>query len=735
MEDDLEIPLLSHDVELTREQKRYIRMLKEKEITHNRAVVALPCGSGKSLIILSHIMEDLSERLTQRTEPTLLVTHIPVCDTFIDEINSKFNGKIKNVKIGSDHSKGRIGNNHIDNAILVLVGFDMLSTIHKEMRRRRIEIFQKEKDRFMNEFRDWVDKNVDCLDIFNTLEKEKERIEKVLSKDRDKLKVFLDIYNKLVERMAGLDSLIDAFIKSPKLRERIPAPFEYLNEEETKERRDKGYQTLYDRTFHRLVVDEAHEARESKMSYCEAITDIKAKNRIMMSGTPINNNIQDIYAMLKMMHCQEYIPDSPVSVEVLKQVREKYFIIPPPSIYSSIKDKYKTTEIICYLDFMEQKERSVYDEIKRKVLTSTEMNVVFPSVSKLRRACDASVPSNVQPTKLNAVVEYIKQVVMPRDEKVVVFSNYISSVNRLADLCAATFNYKGSPKHLAIFKITGQVLAKNRNDIMHKFDKWGGPAILICTQKTIATGTNLVAANHIILLHRWWNPQAAGQAVERIRRITQRKSTFIVHMIMKGTVEEGIFCVESSKNELNINFLTGNINEGMLKKVNGKEVIMSNCRYEEGDEDMTALNSSDMFSIFNDEITQKSIKTLLLQKADIVVTNTADGVVDFSEVPPTTFLPIEVMSAPCKRNGYAKDYVPYFPTEEIPPPVVLGSTSKRPRLITADIPCKILEPKKVELPPIPDRRWMTSRPIKTLSLDVIPTSSSLNYFKKAVESY
>lgn len=696
-EEKLHVPYLSESVKLTPDQIKYLEVLNTKEITLKKATVSLPCGWGKSLMILSQIMVDWGMRIAEGTEPTLIIAPITVGNTFMYEIETKFGGELRLIQIASNHSKKRIMNMHIDKAHVVIIGFDMLSTVYNDSIKYRKELFERKRRELL--------------------------IEHETSEIKDKL------------------AILNAWILSPpKLGQPIPAPFEDLRKFEQKERFDFGHKTLYFRHFRRIVVDEAHEGRRIDASYCEAISCLSADIRITMSGTPINNSIHEITSILKMMQCEEYSEGMRLTEEIVKQVREKYFIIPPPEVYHKKKSTYETKHIIFHLDFDTQLERDYYNSVREKAIkskTSDKPGAIFTSVSELRQACDAKYPKEILlPTKIKAVIRYIEQIVIARKEKAVIFSNYIEPITLLVNTCNRIFKHRGSKLIFSVFEITGKVVVEERKRIMDEFFACRHSAVLICTQNTIGVGVNLECANHVIKLHPWWNPQIGKQAEDRVNRITQKKSTFIVDCIMKNTIEEDIACVASKKEEINTNFLLGDIDKSMFKHIKSSDLIDQQLsKYSEKGSD---VSPSELLSIFNREHITQSIQAVI-HKADITIIDAED----FSSLIPETkplagYQPVSVTPRYPSSFSLSKSFDAY---NRSPLPSSSSSSSsslifpesayspKRCRTSFSNSPVPvILEPEDKDLPPIPEPDTFEHRDIKIIPLEHAPAASSSNYF-------
>jgi SNF2 family DNA or RNA helicase len=86
--------------------------------------------------------------------------------------------------------------------------------------------------------------------------------------------------------------------------------------------------------------------------------------------------------------------------------------------------------------------------------------------------------------------------------------------------------------------------------MVERFADPAGPRLFLVSLRAGGTGLNLVAANHVIHLDRWWNPAVEDQATDRAYRIGQRRSVQVHKLVTAGTVEERIDEVITAKRDL-----------------------------------------------------------------------------------------------------------------------------------------------------------------------------------------
>ncbi len=111
-------------------------------------------------------------------------------------------------------------------------------------------------------------------------------------------------------------------------------------------------------------------------------------------------------------------------------------------------------------------------------------------------------------------------------------------------------------RHLAgVFGQSGLVLhggtpVAKRKELVDAFQRDGGPPFFVLSLKAGGTGLNLTAATHVIHFDRWWNPAVENQATDRAFRIGQKKNVMVHKFVCRGTLEERIDELITSKRAL-----------------------------------------------------------------------------------------------------------------------------------------------------------------------------------------
>jgi len=122
------------------------------------------------------------------------------------------------------------------------------------------------------------------------------------------------------------------------------------------------------------------------------------------------------------------------------------------------------------------------------------------------------------------------------------------------------------------FKITGSTPANERQDMTNAFNSGQGDAFLI-SLKAGGVGLNLTGADTVILVDLWWNPAVEDQAIGRAHRMGQDKNVEVYRMITRGTIEEKIQELQTSKRHLVSTILDGTETRSSLSIEEIREIL------------------------------------------------------------------------------------------------------------------------------------------------------------------
>ncbi len=310
--------------------------------------------------------------------------------------------------------------------------------------------------------------------------------------------------------------------------------------------------------FQAIFIDEAQHIKNPRTQISKAVKQLNSTFKIAMTGTPIENYIQDLWNIFdfvmpdylgKLSQFENDIKDG--RKEQLK-TKIKPFILrrEKREVLDSLPEK---TEIIVKCDMSPEQEKlykSVLDAAKKGIKNikgKQERLNVFTALLKLRQVCihpqllKEVGASSIESSKFNLAKEKISELI-DEGHKIVMFSQF----TEMLDIMQKWTDESGFYTE----RIDGSVSAKGRMDAVDEFQTNEKPGIFLISLKAGGVGLNLTAADYVIHLDPWWNPAIESQATDRVHRMGQKNKVFVYKLITSGTIEEKIQELQESKKQL-----------------------------------------------------------------------------------------------------------------------------------------------------------------------------------------
>lgn len=341
---------------------------------------------------------------------------------------------------------------------------------------------------------------------------------------------------------------------------------------------------LKDYRFNYIFLDESQNIKNPESQRYKAVRLLKSRNKVVMTGTPIENNTFDLYGQLsfacpglfgsKQQFADLYstpidqFKDKKRAEELQKKIKPFLMRRTKEQVAKELPDK---TEIVLYCE-MGVEQREVYEankkEIQDFVLGKTEDELpkssmhVLKSITMLRQICNSAAllsdgKSYVQASsKIEVLIEQIEN--KARNHKILVFSQFVTMLDLIKkELEKRNIRYE---------YLTGQT--RKRQDPVKSFQENADIPVFLISLKAGGTGLNLTQADYVYLVDPWWNPAVENQAIDRAYRIGQQKNVMAVRLICPDTIEEKIMKLQASKKDLVKNLIQpdGGFFKGLSKK-------------------------------------------------------------------------------------------------------------------------------------------------------------------------
>jgi non-specific serine/threonine protein kinase len=340
--------------------------------------------------------------------------------------------------------------------------------------------------------------------------------------------------------------------------------------------------------FNYVVLDESQAIKNVQSQRYKAMRLLQARNRIAMTGTPVENNTMELYAQMHFLNPGIFGPhetfrkdyagaiDTDKNVDAASRLRK---IIKPFLIRRTKEQVAKElpgkTEMTLFCEMGEQ-QRKVYEAFKEKIrkellekIEQEGMNkarfAVLDGLLKLRQICNSAALLNTAEDYGNDSVKADELIRSIREKtgqhKVLVFSQFLG----MLDLIRTALD-----KEKIIYEyLDGQ--SKNRKESVENFQNNESCRVFLISLKAGGTGLNLTAADYVYIVDPWWNPAVEDQAIDRTYRIGQDKKVFAYRMICHNTIEEKILALQEKKKGL-VKDIIG-VEEGFVKALSKEDVM------------------------------------------------------------------------------------------------------------------------------------------------------------------
>nr|XP_043625771.1 SNF2 domain-containing protein CLASSY 3-like [Erigeron canadensis] len=319
-----------------------------------------------------------------------------------------------------------------------------------------------------------------------------------------------------------------------------------------------------------VILDEGHTPRNQESNIWNTLLKLKTKNRVILSGTPFQNNFRELFNTLRLVRPETAtnIMNEKIFADMIQQntkrsrsrstyedveklkkiispfvhvhkghilesklpgLKQAVILLDPPAIQKSFIEnlgnmtttfeyEYKVAlvsvhpSLILHCSLSEKEEKSVNQQ----------------ELEKMRLQPDCGV-------KTRFVLELIRLSVSLH-EKVLIFSQYVRPFKLLQDQVARAFGWNVGTEIMVIGGKTNQM---HRQKIINDFnDPNGKVKVLLASTRCCSEGIHLYGASRVVLLDVVWNPSVERQAISRAYRLGQKKVVYTYHLMAAGTTEE-----------------------------------------------------------------------------------------------------------------------------------------------------------------------------------------------------
>ncbi|MFE7931939.1 DEAD/DEAH box helicase [Streptomyces sp. NPDC057456] len=321
--------------------------------------------------------------------------------------------------------------------------------------------------------------------------------------------------------------------------------------------------TLAGQAWGMVVADEAQHVKNPYSATAKALRTIPTPARVALTGTPVENNLSELWALLdwttpgllgplksfRARHARAVENgEDDQAVERLARLVRPFLLRrkkSDPGIVPELPPKTETDHPVP----LTREQAALYEAVVRESLLAIETadgiarrGLVLKLLGALKQICDHPALYLKEETvsvgdalaarsgKL-ALLDELLDTLLAEDGSALVFTQYVG----MARLITAHLTARAVPVDL----LHGGTPIPERERMVDRFQA-GATPVLVLSLKAAGTGLNLTRAGHVVHFDRWWNPAVEEQATDRAYRIGQTQPVQVHRLITEGTVEDRI---------------------------------------------------------------------------------------------------------------------------------------------------------------------------------------------------
>lgn len=324
--------------------------------------------------------------------------------------------------------------------------------------------------------------------------------------------------------------------------------------------------------FANIVIDEAQNIKNILGKTSNAIKEIKGETKIALTGTPIENNILELWSIFDFAFPGYLGKHTTFKKRYLDNLKSLKSVVGPfilrrtkSEVLQELPDKIEQDVIV----ELGEKQRKLYlgylEKYKREVeAVGSDAIKILSCLTRLRQLCNHPKlfieDYKGESAKLDALLELLQEA-KSGGHRVLLFSQFTEMLGIIKNHLKDDYN---------ILYLDGKTKVEERLNLVERFNSGEGD-IFVISLKAGGSGLNLTGADTVIHFDPWWNPSVENQATDRAHRMGQKNVVNVFRLITKGTIEEKINLIKDEKSKVISEVLDGEKRE--LLKMNRDELL------------------------------------------------------------------------------------------------------------------------------------------------------------------
>ena len=302
-----------------------------------------------------------------------------------------------------------------------------------------------------------------------------------------------------------------------------------------------------------VVFDESQAFKTATSQIHQAVTRLQALHRMALSGTPVENNLQELWSLMNVLNPNLLGNErsfqnafvNPIAVQMeesrrdlLRRLIAPYFLKrTKEEVLSDLPERQDEVVVCAMTDEQTSQYTEELSKARNEWLDPTASSQgrqihILAALQRLRQIANGE-------GKMGVVFDYLENL-RQTTHKALIFSEYVTLLEQVgSEMTSRGWNYA---------LLTGQT--QGREQVIAHFQQSPDCQFFLISLKAGGVGLNLTAADYVFLLDPWWNRAAEEQAIARAHRIGQQRSVFVYRFVSAGTLEEQILTLQDRKQSL-----------------------------------------------------------------------------------------------------------------------------------------------------------------------------------------
>lgn len=326
-----------------------------------------------------------------------------------------------------------------------------------------------------------------------------------------------------------------------------------------------------------IIADEGHRLKSAAGNKTiAALNHLRCPRKIILSGTPLQNNLGELFAMCDFVNpgclgplatfqkvferaivksrdpdaSEETVALGKKRSEELRHILHGFVLRRDASVNEAFLPKLSSYAVFCRpSDLQIEMMKRIIDARWDSDIYAKEEALVL--LTKLRKVCGhprllsddcESSAANDSSGKMHVLMHLLSHIVFNMSERAVVVSQWTSMLDIIQQACGDA--------NISTVRLDGATPVSKRQDVVDSFNSHGVGSVFLLSTAAGGAGLNLIGSSKLILCDSAWNPALDNQAMARIWRDGQKKDCSVYRLLTTGTMEEKVYQRQMLKGDL-----------------------------------------------------------------------------------------------------------------------------------------------------------------------------------------